>query len=271
MDLACLDEDVKLSANGRRPTLFPSLSFYFYFLTNTYPIHFHDAYFYYTVGVVLCFLGQAFLHFPSQTPIWDDNCICPDYRATPFERYPWQGKMWRRIATVWTLGQHRPDANSYYDNYVQHKCSCMDARATSSGRDPNMVFREAHYGNSIAQLSVRTLSATVWTPPREIRESIYFHLFPYCISQFRVQITTLFYLTLFKTRPLCHDRLNLRNFGLVILTAIPLLLLLGLQIILDPWDIFWIKNYALQKWLSNYGIAFHLAIYGSIFIHWPLS
>jgi hypothetical protein len=31
-----------------------------------------------------------------------------------------------------------------------------------------MVLREVRYEKSVAQLSVLTLSATVWTPPREI-------------------------------------------------------------------------------------------------------
>jgi hypothetical protein len=52
VDLACLAEDVKLSANGRQPTLFLSFSF-----TNTSPVDFHDAY---TARVVLYFSRQAF-------------------------------------------------------------------------------------------------------------------------------------------------------------------------------------------------------------------
>jgi hypothetical protein len=56
-------EDVKLSAYGRQPTFFLSFSFcsFLFFLTNTSPIVFHDIYFYYRVGIVLYFLGHAFL------------------------------------------------------------------------------------------------------------------------------------------------------------------------------------------------------------------
>jgi len=49
-----LAKDVKLSADGRQPTLFLSFA-------DTSPIVFHDAYFYYTAGVVLHFSGQVFL------------------------------------------------------------------------------------------------------------------------------------------------------------------------------------------------------------------
>jgi hypothetical protein len=59
MDLACLAADVKLGVIGRQPTLFPS--FFFFFLINTSHVDFHEAYFYYTTGVVLCFSGHAFL------------------------------------------------------------------------------------------------------------------------------------------------------------------------------------------------------------------
>jgi hypothetical protein len=52
---------------------------------------------------------------------------------------------------------------------MQQKCNRPDARVTPSGRGLDMVLREAHYGKPVAQLSIRTLSATVWTPPREIR------------------------------------------------------------------------------------------------------
>jgi hypothetical protein len=64
---------------------------------------------------------------------------------------------------------NRPDASPYYENYVQQKCNRPDVRATLSRRGPDMVLREARYGKPVAQLSVRTLSATVRTSPREIR------------------------------------------------------------------------------------------------------
>jgi hypothetical protein len=60
-------------------------------------------------------------------------------------------KTWRRITTIRTSGQHR-----------------LDAWPTPSGPGPIMVLREARYGKPAAQLSVRTISATVQTPPREI-------------------------------------------------------------------------------------------------------
>jgi hypothetical protein len=64
-----LAEDVKLSAYMRQPTLFLSFSFclflfvflFLVFLNDTSPVFFHNAYFYYTTGVVLCFSGHAFL------------------------------------------------------------------------------------------------------------------------------------------------------------------------------------------------------------------
>jgi len=53
---------------------------------------------------------------------------------------------------------------------VQQKCNHLDARATPSGCGPDMVLHEARYGKLVAQLSVRTASACVWTPPSEIRD-----------------------------------------------------------------------------------------------------
>jgi len=47
-----------------------------------------------------------------------------------------------------------------------------DSRATPSVRNLDMVLREARYGKPVAQLSVRTLSATVLMPPREIRSRL---------------------------------------------------------------------------------------------------
>jgi hypothetical protein len=75
----------------------------------------------------------------------------------------------KTAATVQNSGQHRSDANPHFVIYVQQKCNRSNARATPFGHNPDMVLCEARYGKPVAQLSVRTLSATVWTPPREIR------------------------------------------------------------------------------------------------------
>jgi hypothetical protein len=66
-------------------------------------------------------------------------------------------------------GQHRSDASPYYGNYLQQKYNRPDARATPFGRDPHIVLRKARYGKPVAQLSIRTASACIQTPPREIR------------------------------------------------------------------------------------------------------
>jgi len=57
----------------------------------------------------------------------------------------------------------------YYGNYVQQKCNRPESRAIPSGRDPNIEMRGAHYRKPVAQKIVGTLSATIQTPPREIR------------------------------------------------------------------------------------------------------
>jgi hypothetical protein len=62
---------------------------------------------------------------------------CPDVKATPFGRGP------------------------CYDNYVQTKCNHPDSRATPSKLSLNMKTREARYGKSVAQKTVRTLNALV--------------------------------------------------------------------------------------------------------------
>jgi hypothetical protein len=67
----------------------------------------------------------------------EKNCNRPDVRATPSRR---QSLLWKLLA----------------------------AEVQLSGRGPDMVLREARYGKLVAQLSVRTLSATFLTPPREI-------------------------------------------------------------------------------------------------------
>jgi hypothetical protein len=85
----------------------------------------------------------------------------------------------RQGNTVWTLSLIRkergeelqPSGRSlYYGIYVQHKCNRPEARATLSGRSPDMVLCEAHYGKPVALLSVWKASACVRTPPREIRD-----------------------------------------------------------------------------------------------------
>jgi len=65
----------------------------------------------------------------------------------------------------------------YYGIYVQQKCNHPDARATQSGRGPDMVLCEARYGEPgygkpVAQLFVRTASACVRKPPRENRINV---------------------------------------------------------------------------------------------------
>jgi hypothetical protein len=52
---------------------------------------------------------------------------------------------------------------------VEKNCNRLDVRATLSGLSPDMVLHEARYGKPVAQLSVRTASACVRTPPRENR------------------------------------------------------------------------------------------------------
>jgi hypothetical protein len=51
-------------------------------------------------------------------------------------------------------------------------CNHPDARATPSRCDLNMETREARYGKVVVQFTVRTLFASVQTPPREIRISV---------------------------------------------------------------------------------------------------
>jgi len=106
--------------------------------------------------------------FPSQTHIWEDNCILQDDRATPFGRGP------------------------YYGYYVQQKCNRPDARATLSGRGPDMVLRGTHYGKPVAQLSVQTLSVTVRTPPREICSKLVLGLLRLYIESSRHVLLTQF-------------------------------------------------------------------------------
>jgi hypothetical protein len=86
---------------------------------------------------------------------------CPDVRSTPFGCYPWWGKSCRRhstirtsVYTVWTL---RP----YYGNCVEQKYDRSDDRATPSR--PGLIQERiiSEFEKSVAQLSVRTPSATV--------------------------------------------------------------------------------------------------------------
>jgi hypothetical protein len=76
------------------------------------------------------------------------NCNCLDVWATPSGSSP------------------------YYGNYVQQKCNHPDVRATPSGRWSLYWKHEARYRKPVAQLFVRTTSACVWTPPREIKISV---------------------------------------------------------------------------------------------------
>jgi hypothetical protein len=46
-------------------------------------------------------------------------------------------------------------------------CNHSDARETPSKRGLNKKMREAHYGKAIEQFPIRTLYASVQTPPRE--------------------------------------------------------------------------------------------------------
>jgi hypothetical protein len=75
-------------------------------------------------------------------------CIHPNDRATPSGRGP------------------------CYGNCVYTVCNRPDSRATPSGRGLNMETCEARYGKPVAQKTVRTLNALVWTPPREIRDKL---------------------------------------------------------------------------------------------------
>jgi hypothetical protein len=85
-----------------------------------------------------------------------------------------------------TLSRRDP----YYDIYLQQKCNHPDARATTSRRGLDMVLHEARYGKSVAQLSVRTASAYIWTPPREIKDRLYLGLLSLYIEASRhVQFT----------------------------------------------------------------------------------
>jgi hypothetical protein len=88
-----------------------------------------------------------------------------------------------QVYTVWTLSLIRQDVEKncncsdieatssgcdpYYGIYVQHIYNCPDVRATPSERGPDMVLCEALYGKPVAQLSARTASNCVRTPPRE--------------------------------------------------------------------------------------------------------
>jgi len=60
----------------------------------------------------------------------------------------------------------RPDASLYYENCVQQKCNCLNARATPSGRGLIQERISTLYGKPVAQFTVRMASACVWTPPR---------------------------------------------------------------------------------------------------------
>jgi hypothetical protein len=101
--------------------------------------------------------------FPLQTKIWEDSCNHPDDKSTLS-----RSKTWRIIATVWTSGQHRPDANPYYENCMQLKCNYPDARATPSGRGLIQERKSMLSGKLVAQLSVWTAIACVRKPPTEI-------------------------------------------------------------------------------------------------------
>jgi len=76
---------------------------------------------------------QQVIRFPSQTRIWEDNCIRPNVRATPSWRGPLQGKTWRRITTVRMSGQHRQDVVLILVITCSKICNYSDCRATSSG------------------------------------------------------------------------------------------------------------------------------------------
>jgi hypothetical protein len=85
-----------------------------------------------------------------------DCMICSEDRATSsglylvFEKilnYATDTDWWRQLATVWTLGQHRPDAVL------------------------NKATREAHYGSRL-HVAVWTLYVFVRMPPRELWISV---------------------------------------------------------------------------------------------------
>jgi hypothetical protein len=63
-------------------------------------------------------------------------------------------------AFIWMIGQHCLE-RSYYGNYVQTKCNCLDFMATPSRHGLNMEKREARYGKPVAQNTARTLNASV--------------------------------------------------------------------------------------------------------------
>jgi len=68
-----------------------------------------------------------------------------------------------------TVGRHTSRSGRskpWYGNCVQLKCNRPDARATPSGHSSIQEIISSKFGKPIAQLCVRTPSATIRTPPR---------------------------------------------------------------------------------------------------------
>jgi len=55
---------------------------------------------------------------------------------------------------------------------MQQRCNRPDARATPSGLNLIQERFSTLYGKSVAQFTIRTTSAYVQTPPREIRDRL---------------------------------------------------------------------------------------------------
>jgi hypothetical protein len=130
--------------------------------------------------------------FRSKTQIWEYSCnhtddVCSrsdailDKASRAYKvqlsgrQSPWFGHaslnmeiVCRRSPTVWTSVSMVQTLKPQYENCVQLKCKRPDARATPSkhGSIQERISRE--FEKPIAQLSVRTASTTVQTPPRKI-------------------------------------------------------------------------------------------------------
>jgi hypothetical protein len=55
---------------------------------------------------------------------------------------------------------------------MQTICNRPNSKATPSGSDLNKETREARYGKAVQQLTVQMFYASVWTPPREFRDTL---------------------------------------------------------------------------------------------------
>jgi hypothetical protein len=127
-------------------------------------------------------VSRSFEQFKVASVRTSRQCIWTLISVRQVNEFPSQTQIWEDSSIVWTTGLHLPDAildkarheeelqssgrqgntvrmQPYYGIYVQQKCNRPDAKATPSGRCPNMVLCEAHYGKLVAQLSVQMASA----------------------------------------------------------------------------------------------------------------